>query len=73
MAGTSRSCSPLMGKQGHCVHSSHRAGKTLTFWLPILAGETAIIVLLNVLGQQMADMMNETIYSADSESKEGPR
>jgi hypothetical protein len=51
------------------------AGKTLTFWLPILAGETAmtfIIVLLNVLGQQMADTMNETIYSADSESKEGP-
>ncbi len=34
------------------------AGKTLTFWLPILAGETAmtfIIVPLNVLGQQMAD------------------
>jgi superfamily II DNA or RNA helicase len=52
------------------------AGKTLTSWLPILTGETAmtfIIVLLNVLGQQMADMMNETIYSADSKSKEGPR
>jgi len=34
------------------------AGKTLTFWLPILAGETAmtfIIVPLNVLGHQMAD------------------
>lgn len=34
------------------------AGKTLTFWLPILAGETAmtfIVVPLNVLGQQMAD------------------
>jgi hypothetical protein len=27
MAGTSCSCSPLMGKQGHCVHSSHRGWK----------------------------------------------
>lgn len=43
------------------------AGKSLTFWLPILAGETGItfiVVPLTVLGQQMVDSAGKLGISA---------
>lgn len=52
------------------------AGKSLTFWLPILAGETGItfiVVPLTVLGQQMVDGAQKLGISAFNASAETMR